>query len=237
VLCPSFVRTGLIDALIAECRLALAGAAGEMPLGRMASPAEMTGALYFPGSTGAAAANCSGAKTGKVDVAVPLRNWTRPQYGKPDVLYVWPQQRSQHTFNLLYTADHYKDAKNDPATAETMYGFIDIDLVTGKATLTDFAPVTEVYFSGGRSTKDPNIMFGVLNRLAKYDIKEKKLIGSAALDHSYYCFTINKAGDKIYLAGTFNTVAVYNPDTMQKMKDIHVPGGDMAITTAQIFTR
>jgi NAD(P)-dependent dehydrogenase (short-subunit alcohol dehydrogenase family) len=54
VLCPGFVRTELVDALIAEGRLTLAGAAGKTPLGRMASPAEMAEALYFLASTGAA---------------------------------------------------------------------------------------------------------------------------------------------------------------------------------------
>ncbi|MGU7774170.1 quinohemoprotein amine dehydrogenase subunit beta [Burkholderia sp. MR1-5-21] len=176
-------------------------------------------------------------QTGKYDVAVPLRHWTRPLYGQPDVLYVWPQQRPQHTLNLLYTADRFKDDKKDPASAQTMYGYIDIDLKTGNATLKDFAPVTEVYFTGGLSPKDPNVMYGVLNRLTKYDVKNEKLLEAAPLDHSYYCLSLNKAGSKIYLAGTFNTVAVYDADTLKKLKDIRVPGGDMAITTAQMFTR
>lgn len=175
--------------------------------------------------------------TGKVDVAAALRDWKRPLHGEPDVLYVWPQQRPQHTFNLLYTADRFPDEKKDPAKAKTMYGYIDIDLASGKTTLKDFAPFTEIYFSGGVSPKDPNIMYGVLNRLAKYDIKDEKLLKSVPLDHSYYCLTIDKAGKKIYLAGTFNTVAVYDADSLTKLKDIPVPGGDMAITTAQIFTR
>lgn len=54
VLCPGFVRTELVDGLIAEGRLALAGAVGKTPLGRVAAPAEMAEALYFLASTGAA---------------------------------------------------------------------------------------------------------------------------------------------------------------------------------------
>lgn len=176
-------------------------------------------------------------KTGKQEVAVALRNWTRPLYSPPDVLYVWPQQRVQHTFNLLYTAAHFKDEKMNPDTADNVYGFIDINLANGKSELVDFAPITEVYFTGARSPKDPNLMYGVLNRLAKYDIREKKLLQSAALDHSYYCLTLNKAGNKIYLAGTFNDVAIYDADTLKKITSVKLPGGDMAITTAQIFTR
>ncbi|QOT82046.1 quinohemoprotein amine dehydrogenase subunit beta [Cupriavidus basilensis] len=175
--------------------------------------------------------------TGKTEVAIPLRHWTRPLYGAPDVLSAWPQQRPQHTFNLLFTAERYRDENKEPEGAEVVYGYIDIDLRTGKSEVTDFGPFTEVFFTGGRSPKDPNLMFGVLNHLAKYDIREKKLIQSAPLDHSYYCLSLNKAGTKIYLAGTFNTVAVYDADSMRKLKDVNLPGADMAITTAQIFTR
>ncbi|MNE78830.1 hypothetical protein D3C80_1752700 [compost metagenome] len=77
----------------------------------------------------------------------------------------------------------------------------------------------------------------MLNRLAKYDIKEKKLLKSATLDHSYYCIAFNKAGTKIYLAGTYNEVAIFDADSLEPIGKIKLPGGDMAITTAQIFTR
>jgi hypothetical protein len=97
--------------------------------------------------------------------------------------------------------------------------------------------LTEIYFSGMRSPKDPNLMFGVLNRLAKYDIKEKKMLQAATLDHSYYCISFNKEGSKIYLAGTFNDVAIFDPESMKQIGSIKLPGGDMAITTAQIFVR
>ena len=80
-------------------------------------------------------------------------------------------------------------------------------------------------------------MFGVLNRLAKYDVKEQKLLQAANLDHSYYCISFNQDGSKIYLAGTFNDVAVFDADSMKQVASIKLPGGDMAITTAQIFVR
>ncbi|BAK77013.1 quinohemoprotein amine dehydrogenase, beta subunit [Pseudogulbenkiania sp. NH8B] len=175
--------------------------------------------------------------SGKTEVNIPLRNWIRPLYSPPDVLYVWPQQRPQHTFNLLYTAARFKDEKMNPETADNVYGFIDINLANGKSELVDFAPITEVYFTGARSPKDSNLMYGVLNRLTKYDIKEKKLLQSASLDHSYYCLTINKAGNKLYLSGTFNDVAIFDADSLKKIGNVKLPGGDMAITTAQIFTR
>ncbi|MNZ30774.1 hypothetical protein D3C78_480580 [compost metagenome] len=176
-------------------------------------------------------------KTGKYEVAVPGRNWQRPNYSAPDVLYFWPHQTPYHEFSMLYTTAKFKDEKQDLATADFIYGYVSIDLKTGKATVQDFAPLTELYFTGLRSPKDPNQMFGVLNRLAKYDIKEQKLIKAANLDHSYYCVAFNTKGSKLYLAGTFNDIAVFDPDSLEKIKNIKLPGGDMSITTTQVFVR
>ncbi|RBL69966.1 hypothetical protein C3E98_020000 [Pseudomonas sp. MWU13-2625] len=102
---------------------------------------------------------------------------------------------------------------------------------------TDFGPLTEIYFSGMCSPKEPNLMFGVLNRLAKYDIKQKKLLQAATPEHSYYCISFNKDGSKICLAGTFNDVAIFDAETLKQTGSIKLPGGDMAITTAQVFVR
>lgn len=176
-------------------------------------------------------------KTGKFEVLIPSRHWQRPNYSAPDVLYVWNQQTYRHDFSLLYTAAKFKDKQQAPATAEPLYGLFSVDLATGKTETTDFGPLTEIYFSGMRSPKDPNLMFGVLNRLAKYDIKQKKLLQAATLEHSYYCISFNRAGTKIYLSGTFNDVAIFDVQSMQQIGKITLPGGDMAITTAQIFIR
>lgn len=54
VLCPGFVRTELVDALIQAGRLKPEGAVSRIPLGRMAEPQEMAHALLFLASPGAA---------------------------------------------------------------------------------------------------------------------------------------------------------------------------------------
>ncbi len=54
VLCPGFVRTELVDALIDAGRINPERAVGKIPLGRMAPPEEMAQALFFLASAGAA---------------------------------------------------------------------------------------------------------------------------------------------------------------------------------------
>ncbi|KAB0528502.1 quinohemoprotein amine dehydrogenase subunit beta [Pseudomonas brassicacearum] len=176
-------------------------------------------------------------QTGKFDVLIPSRNWKRANYSAADVLYGWPHQTYRRDFSVLYTAAKYKDKKQDPATAEYVYGLFSVDLKTGKAETTDFGPLTEIYFTGMRSPKDSNLMFGVLNRLAKYDIKEKKLLQAATLDHSFYCISLNKDGSKIYLSGTLNDIAIFDADSMKQIGNIKLPGGDMALVTSQVFIR
>ena len=94
-----------------------------------------------------------------------------------------------------------------------------------------------MYFPVLRAPKTPNTLYGVLNRLAKYGIKQRKLIKSANLEHTYYCVTFDSKGDKLYLGGTFNDLAVFNPDTLEKVCNIKLPGGDMSTSTPQAFVR
>ncbi|WP_079202207.1 quinohemoprotein amine dehydrogenase subunit beta [Pseudomonas sp. CC6-YY-74] len=175
--------------------------------------------------------------TGKYDVALPVRNWTLPNYSAPDVLYFWPHQTKNRDFSILYTTAKFQDDKQDMATAEYKYGYFNINLKTNKIEQADFASLTELYFSGLRSPRDPNLMFGVLNRLAKYDIREQKLLQAAELDHTYYCVAFNTDGSKLYLAGTFNEIAIFDPDSLKQIGKIKLPGGDMAISTTQVFIR
>jgi len=176
------------------------------------------------------------AKTGRFEVYLPLRNWKRPGFGAPDVLDVWPSQTPQNTLDLLYTAPHFKDKNQDPATADTVYGVATIYLNTGKAELLDFTDFTEVYFTDARSPKDPNLLYAVLKHLDKFDIRNKKQMASASLEHSYYTVSFNKDGSKLYLGGASSDLAVFNPDTMKQTADIKL-SGDMAITMPQVFVR
>jgi len=176
------------------------------------------------------------AKTGRFKVYLPLRNWKRPGFGAPDVLYVWPSQNPQNTLDLLYTAPHFKDKNQDPATADTVYGIATIYLDTGKTELLDFTNFTEVYFTGARSPRDKNILYAVLKHLHKFDIRQKKQIGSASLDHTYYTVSFNKSGSKLYLGGAASDLAVFNPDTMKQTADIKL-SGDMSTTVPQAFVR
>lgn len=175
--------------------------------------------------------------TGKVETAIPARNWQRPLYAPPDVLAVWPIQSPRNDFTILYVTAKFQDETYDMNTAEWIYGYFNVDLDTGETTTTDFAEFTEIFFTGMRSPNDGNLMYGVLNNLAKYDIKEKKLLKTSALDHSYYCLAFSQDGKKIYAGGTFNDLAIFDADSLELIGKLELPGGDTAPTTLQAFVR
>ena len=175
-------------------------------------------------------------QTGHTEVEIPLRNWKRPGFGAPDVLYIWPSQTPLNAFDFLYTAPRFKDEKQDPATADVLYGLASIDLTTGKSELIDFADFAEVYFTAARSPKDPNVLYTVLKHLGKYDMKQKKQLANIPLDHSYYTVSVNHDGSKLYLAGAASDIAVYDADMLKKIADVKLTG-DMSVTAPQVFTR
>lgn len=224
-------RLAVYDALAGE---------GAKPLRTMPAPRQVTvmatghdGSLYMVGPD----IYKFEPETGKQTVAIPSRHWKRPRHSPPDVLSVWPLTNANDDFTILYTAAKFKGKTDDLATADFIYGYFNINLKTGKTETRDFAPFTEIYFTGVRSPKDPNLMYGVLNRLAKYDIRQKKLLASADIPHSHYTVSMNRDGSKVYLGGTWNNLAVFDADQLKPLSTLALPGGDMGAASPQTFTR
>ena len=176
-------------------------------------------------------------KTGEMTVALPIRDWQRPTHAPLDVLYIWPVQTPQRDFTILYTTAKFQDEKQDMATAEYQYGFLNVDLKSGDTEAREFGPLTEIYFTGMRSPRDRNVIYGLLHRLTKYDISGQKLLAAAELDHTYYTLLTNQAGSRLYLTGTFNDISIHDADTLAKVGQVKLPGGDMSLGTGQVFVR
>lgn len=176
-------------------------------------------------------------KTGEMTVALPIRDWQRPTHAPLDVLYIWPVQTPSRDFTILYTTAKFQDDKQDMATAAYQYGYLNVDLRNGDTEAREFGPLTEIYFTGMRSPKDRNIIYGLLHRLTKYDIAQQKLVQAAELDHTYYTLLTNQAGSRLYLTGTFNDISIHDADTLAKVGQVKLPGGDMSLGTGQVFVR
>ena len=191
------------------------------------------GTLYLAGRDIYAMDVTTGAYTTK------LESQTRkePRYGQRDVLSIWPLGQQSNEFIRMYTAQRFADETKKPETAELVWGYERIDLTTGEATTRDFGPLNVVLFSGMTRPHHPNEMFGALSQLQKFDVEKQQLVKSVDLEHSYYCVNFSSDGSKVYLAGTYNDIAIYDAGTLEKLGNIQLPGGDMSLATAQVFPR
>lgn len=184
----------------------------------------------------------SGSNVYKIDpekkefsIAAKLRNWDRANYSSADVLAMWPIGNVSKEFLLMYTAAKFPNDKMDMNEAQLVWGATRVDLKTNEIVQEDFAPLESVMFTGMTHPKDTNILYGVLTDLTKFDRKNQKVIKRVYLDHSYYCINFATDASKIYLGGTFNDIAVYNPDTLEKITTIKLPDGDVGAGTLQVF--
>ena len=168
-------------------------------------------------------------------IAAKLRNWDKINYSSADVLAMWPIGNVSKEFLLMYTAAKFPNDKMNMDEAQLVWGATRVDLKTNEIVQEDFAPLESVMFTGMTHPKDTNLLYGVLTDLTKFDRKNQKVIKRVYLDHSYYCINFATDASKIYLGGTFNDIAVYNPDTLEKIETIKLPEGDVGAGTLQVF--
>lgn len=175
-------------------------------------------------------------KSGDLSVAIASRSGVRPGYGQPDILTVWPIGRVSNEFIRMYSVAKYGDVEKSPEATEYFWGYERVDLTTGETAVEDFAPLEQVLFTGMHRPGHPNEFYAVLTQLKRHDVKAKKVIKSIDLERTYYCINFSTDGSKLYLAGTYNDIAVYNAETLEKLGNIHLPGGDMSMATSQVFS-
>ncbi len=176
-------------------------------------------------------------ETGAVTMALPSQSVGDPLESLRDSLTVWPVGAINNEMVRMYSAAQFKDASQDMATAEWVWGFERVDLTSGATEARVFGPLEVVLFSGMARPGDPNQFYGVLTQLKRFDVSQRKELGSVDLDHSYYCINFSTDGSEIYLAGTFNDIAVYDADTLEKLGNIELPGGDMSLANTRVFSR
>jgi quinohemoprotein amine dehydrogenase beta subunit len=98
------------------------------------------GALYMAGAN----LYKADVNTGTMTTALPIRDWQRPTHAPIDVLSIWPVQTPSRDFTILYTTAKFQDEKQDPASAEYQYGFLNVNLQSGETEAREFGPLTEL---------------------------------------------------------------------------------------------
>ena len=177
-------------------------------------------------------------ETGAQRVALLSRNRADPAYGPRDVLTVWNIGESSGEFVRMFSAPRWKPgAEGDAAQAELVWGYEKVDLASGVASDAVAGPLINGLFTGMTRPGHPDQFYATLTQLQRFDVPNARIDKSVDLEHSYYAVDFGTDGDTLYLTGTFNDIAIYDADSMTKLGNIVLPGGDMATGVPKIFRR
>ena len=163
-------------------------------------------------------------ESGKYKVLIKSLNHEDPAYAPRDVLSVWPMSSNHNVFTRLYSTARWLGEPGDLNNAEWLWGYERVDLSTGEAASPIFGPLEVALFSGTIRPNHENEMYGVLNFLKAFDIETQTELRSVPVDHSYYTLAFTADGKKLYILGADADIALYDPDTLEKLKNIPLPG-------------
>jgi quinohemoprotein amine dehydrogenase beta subunit len=168
-------------------------------------------------------------ETGESRVALASRNRVDPAFGPRDVLTVWNIGESSGEFVRMFSAPRWKPgAEGDAAQAEFVWGYEKVDLASGRASDAVVGPLLNGLFTGMTRPGHPDQFYATLTQLQRFDVPNARIDKSVDLEHSYYAIDFGTDGNTLYLTGTFNDIAIYDADSMTKLGNIVLPGGDMA---------
>lgn len=214
---------------------------GAQPLRTFAAPRQVTimktsadGTLFLAGPDIVAMNHA----TGETRVALQSRSPKDDVLGPRDILTVWNIGESSNELVRMFTAPRWKPgAVGDMAQAELVWGYERVDLATGIASDAVLAPVQVGLFTGMTRPGRPDQFYATLTQVQRFDVPNQRIEKSIDLEHSYYALDFGSDGSTFYLTGTFNDIAIYDADTLTKLGNITVPGGDMATGVPKIFRR
>lgn len=174
-------------------------------------------------------------KAGTVEIAKKMRDWDKPGYSNPDFFSPFITGQTTKEYSILHSVFKFKDEKQNMDEATPYVGITTIDLTDGKITQSEFTIFETIMFTAMHNPKDKNILYGVLNDLSMFDLKNKKLLKRVPVDHTYYNVAVSPDGEKVYTGSTLNDISIYDAKTLDKLGNIQLPEGDMGGGSLQIF--
>ena len=175
-------------------------------------------------------------KTGDIKVVKKIVGWDRKGYSDADSAGNYLIGQQQGDFSTLYATLKYEDPDVPSEDGTWYWGITSVDLRTKEVVQVEFTEYETLMFTAIRSPNDSNILYGSLNDLSKFDIKNQKVLNRITLDHTYYSVVPSPDGSKLYVGGCMDDITVYDEATFEKLGKIHLPG-DMGSAAMQIFHR
>ncbi|WP_428036935.1 quinohemoprotein amine dehydrogenase subunit beta [Amphritea sp.] len=173
-------------------------------------------------------------QTGEIRMLSKLQHWDRPadKWVQPDAFAMHTLGEHVDEFIMPYFTIKWNGDPGDMEKAEFWWGMSRVDLKTGEVEQTEIFPFEFIIFNFITDPEDSNIVYGAFNTLSKHDIREKKTLAVHNMEHTYY--DLNMTHDRtIYVGGTSSDISIHDPDTLEKIGSIQLPG-DMSTSGMRI---
>lgn len=163
-------------------------------------------------------------ENGDVRVLALLQNWKRgDSWTQPDAFAMHTLGEQADEFVLPYFTIKWNGDPGDMEKAEFWWGMNRVDLKTGEVEQGEILPFEFIVFNFITDPTDSNILYGAFNTLSKHDISEKKTLAVHNMEHTYYNLNMTQ-NRTIYVGGTSSDISIHDPDTLEKIGSIKLPG-------------
>ncbi|MDO6561874.1 quinohemoprotein amine dehydrogenase subunit beta [Amphritea sp. 1_MG-2023] len=163
-------------------------------------------------------------ENGDVRVLTLLQNWNRGDtWTQPDAFAMHTLGEQADEFILPYFTIKWNGDPGEMEKAEFWWGMSRVDLKTGEVEAGEILPFEFIVFNFITDPTDSNILYGAFNTLSKHDISEKKTLAVHNMEHTYYNLNMTQ-NRTIYVGGTSSDISIHDPDTLEKIGSIKLPG-------------
>lgn len=176
-------------------------------------------------------------ENGHLETVSLSRSWERPLMTPPDGVASLPNGAIANELARPYVTVKFADDNYDMATAQFLWGYTRVDLTTGEVVSREIGDFEGMMFSAISHPKNPDLVYGVSQRIQVFDAGQQKRIRAKDLPHSFYAITMAADGSRIYLSGAMNVIAVYDTQSLELIGNLELPAGDMVFSPLQIVSR
>lgn len=162
--------------------------------------------------------------TGEIKETMGIREWEKENLAPPDLFNFVNQYDASGIWAVVYGSQRTDLPETDP---EAMHvGLLTFDINKGgDIQFEKFIGGENIIFGATVNPKDHNEVFIVGNEIGRLDRRQAKVTQKVELDHTYYGINISLQGTRLFTYGNSNNLLVYDPDNLQLIKEIHLPGG------------
>ena len=163
------------------------------------------------------------AQTGEILETVPIAHWDHPDYEETALLAKWLAPNATGIYLTPVFAVRKGVDPELPEAHATL--FMSVNPATGEVNFKEIERGGPIIFSVVQNPARTDQVHSVYLELSKVDMAEGRVAKRIRLPHTYYDINVASDGGEIYLGGTMNDIAVYDPETLERLATINLPEG------------